>query len=142
MTMSNGFAGKDYFFAAAKRRFKEVALADGNKVRIRSLTAAEWADIDARNVDMKKGGLSAVGLRNSDLRMIVAAVVDGEGNPVFTDGDLQQLGQIDAGIVVPLVKAIKEHSGLRQDVEDALKNLSTTADSGSSCSSAEPSPTT
>jgi hypothetical protein len=137
MTMSN-FAGKEDFFAAAKRRFKEVPLPDGKSARIRSITAAEWADIDARNVDMKKGGLSAVGLRNSDLRLVAASVVDADGNPIFNDGDLKQLGEIDAGVIVPLVKAIKEHSGLRQDVEDALKNLSTTADSGSSSSSAAP----
>lgn len=142
MTASNGFAGRDDFFQAARRRFKEVALPGGKHARIRSLTAAEWADIDARNVDTKRGGLSATGLRNSDLRLIVASVVDGEGNPVFTDTDLPRLGDIDAGVIVPLVREIKEHSGLRQDVEDALKNLGTTADSGSPSSSAAPSPTT
>lgn len=122
MTMSN-FASKDDFFAAATRRFKEVPLPGGKTARIQSLTAGEWADIDARNVDMKKGGLSATGLRNSDLRLVIASVVDANGQKVFSDSDMPTLATLDAGVIVPLVKAIKEHSGLRQDVEEALKNL-------------------
>src|SRR5581483_11113292 len=121
MTTSNGFLGRDGFFAASARRFKEVALPDGNKARIRSLTAGEWAGIDSRNVDMKKGGINPTGLRNSDLRLIVASVVDGEGNPIFTDADVPKLGTIDAAVTITLTRAIKEHSGIRQDTEDAQK---------------------
>lgn len=124
--MSSNFAGRDDFFAAAARRFKEVPLPGGKTARIQSITAGEWADIDARNVDMKKGGLSATGLRNSDLRLVVAAVVDADGQKVFSEADMPKLAALDAGVIVPLVKAIKEHSGLRQDVEDTLKNLSGT----------------
>lgn len=142
MTTNNGFAGKDDFFAAAKRRFKDAPLPGGKMARIRSLTAAEWAEIDSKNVDMKRGGLSLVGMRNSDLRLVIASVVDADGNQVFGDGDLAKLGEIDVAVIVPLVRTIKEHSGLRQDAENALKNSDTTADSGSPCSSAEPSPTT
>ena len=141
VTTNNGFAGKDDFFAAAKRRFKEVPLPFGKSVRIRSLTAAEWADIDAKNVDLKRGGLSAIGMRNSDFRLVIASVCDSNGQPVFADSDLDKLAAVDVAMIVPLVRAIKDHSGLRQDSEDALKNCGTTADSGSPCSSVEQSPT-
>ena len=117
---------KDAFFSATNRRFKDVPLPGGQSARIRSLTAAEWADIDAKNTDIKRGGLSATGLKNSDFRLIIASVVDVEGNPVFNDGDLPKLGEIDAGVTIPLVRAIREHSGLRGDVEDAIKNSETT----------------
>jgi len=117
---------KDAFFAANKRRFKDVALPGGETARIRSLTAGEWAEIDSKNVDTKRGGLSVSGMKNSDFRLIIASVVDAEGNQVFADSDLPKLGEIDAGVILPLVRAIKDHSGLRGDVEDAIKNSETT----------------
>jgi hypothetical protein len=142
MTTSNGFAGRDDFLAATKRRFKECPLWGGKKCRIRSLTAAEYAEIDAKNIDFRKGGLSANGVRNSNLRLIIASVCDANGEPVFMESDLEKLANIDVAMVEPLVKEIKEHCGLRQDVEAALKNLEATAGGDSPSSSAAPLPTT
>lgn len=142
MTTNNGFAGRDDFLSATKRRFKEVPLWGGKKARIRSLTAAEYAEIDAKNIDFRKGGLSANGVRNSNLRLIIASVCDCDGQPVFQELDLDKLAGIDVALVEPLVKEIKEHCGLRQDVEAALKNSGTTGEEGSPSSSAEPSLTT
>lgn len=142
MTASNGFAGRDDFFAATKRRFKEVPLPGGKKCRIRSLTAAEYAEIDAKNIDFRKGGLSANGVRNSNLRLIIASVCDHDGQPVFQESDLEKLASIDVGFVEPLVKEIKEHCGLRQDMEAALKNSEATGGGDSSSTSAEQLPTT
>ncbi len=126
---------KDDFFAANKRRFKDVALPGGSTARIRSLTAGEWADIDAKNTDAKNGGLSVVGMKNSDRRLIIASVVDADGNQVFSDSDLPKLGDIDAGVTIPLVRAIKEHAGLRGDIEDAVKNSEATTGGSSPTSS-------
>ena len=126
---------KDDFFAANKRRFKEVALPGGSTARIRSLTAGEWADIDAKNTDAKNGGLSVAGLKNSDRRLIIAAVVDADGNPVFAESDLPKLAEIDAGLTIPLVRAIREHTGLKGDVEDSLKNSEATTGGSSPTSS-------
>jgi len=142
MTTSNGFAGRDDFFAATKRRFKEVPLWGGKRCRIRSLTAAEYSELDARNIDFRKGGLSANGVRNSNLRLIIASVCDHDGQSVFQESDLEKLASIDVALVEPLVKEIKEHCGLRQDVEAALKNLGATGGDDSPSFSAEPLPTT
>lgn len=142
MTTSNGFAGRDDFLAATKRRYKPVPLWGGKTARIRSLTAAEYAEIDAKNIDFRKGGLSANGVRNSNLRLIIASVCDGNGEPIFLESDLDKLASIDVAMVEPLVKEIKEHCGLRQDVESALKNLEATGAGDSPSSSAEQLPTT
>lgn len=131
---TNSPAGRDYFLSAAKRRFKEVPLPDGTTVRIRSITAGEWAESDAKNYDRKNGGFSLKGLRESELRLVVLSVVDVEGNPVFTEGDIPQLADIDAGLILPLFAAIKEHSRFKQNVEDAIKNSEATGE-GSSLSS-------
>lgn len=127
MTTSNGFAGRDDFFGDGKRRFKTVSLPGGKQCRIRSLTAGEWCDLDAKNVDIKRGGLSAVGLRNSDLRLVIAAVCDGDGNLVFQESDLSSLAAVDASLVIPLVKEIRDHCGLKSTTDDALKNSEATA---------------
>jgi hypothetical protein len=126
---------KDDFFAANKRRFKDVALPGGGSARIRSLTAGEWADIDARNTDAKNGGLSVAGMKNSDRRLIVASVVDADGNPIFAESDIPKLGELDSGMTIPLVRAIREHTGLKGDVEDALKNSEATTGGSSPTSS-------
>jgi hypothetical protein len=136
MTTSNGFAGKDDFFAATKRRFKEVNLPSGMTTRIRSLSAGEWADFEMGSVNKAKGGgFNFKGLRNSDFRLIAASVVDGDGNLIFTDADIPQLETLDAADSVALSRAIKEHSGLTRDVEDAQKNLSGTNGGSSPASS-------
>jgi hypothetical protein len=140
--MTNGFATRDDFLGATKRRFREVVLPGGKKARIRSLNAAEWAEADSANYDFKKGGgLSRVGVKESDLRLIAACVCDDDGNPLFNVGDIQALGTIDTAILLPLIREIKEHCGISRDVEDTLKNFAPTTDSASRSSSAEPSPT-
>lgn len=122
--MSN--ATRDSILAGTKRRFKDVTLWDGSSARIRSLTAAEWAEIDSKTIDMKKGGLSASGVKASDLRLFAATVCDGDGNPLFQESDIPALGSLDAALVIPVVKEIRDHCGLRQTTEDALKNSAPT----------------
>lgn len=124
---SNGFMSReDFLGSASKRRFKDVPLPGGNKARIRSISEGEWAEIDLKSVD-KKGGYNIAALRLSDARLIVATVCDHDGNPIFSDADLETIMGFDTGYVLPLVREIKEHCGLRGTVEDAEKNLSATA---------------
>lgn len=132
---TNGFLGRDELLAYSNRRFKEVPLSDGRKVRIRSITEAEWADIDIKTIDAKKGGLSLAGLRQSDTRLVIACVCDGDGNPLFRESDSESLSKLDAAVFVPLVREIKEHCGLRGGLDDQQKNLNATGGDGSQCSS-------
>lgn len=141
MTANNGFATRDDFLGATKRRFREVALPGGKRARIRSLTAGEWADIETKHINLKGGGLNPVGLRNSDFRLIISAVVDGEGQPLFSDADIDKLAAADSALVQPLVREIREHCGLRGDVEGAIKNSdSTTGEDSPSSFGGQPEP--
>lgn len=135
MTTSNGFLGRDELLAYSNRRFKEVSLLDGRKCRIRSITEAEWADIDVKTIDFKKGGLSQSGLRQSDVRLVIACVCDHDGNPLFKESDSESLAKIDTAVFVPLVREIKDHCGLRGGTEDHEKNSGTTGGGGSPCTS-------
>lgn len=143
MTTSNGFLSRDEFFATSKkRRFREVPhpFLEDRKWRIRSLMESEWAAIDVKTIDFKKGGLSVAGLKLSDIRLVIAAVCDSDGQPIFTDADEATLADTDTAVFIPLVREIKEHCGLRSGGEDSLKNSNATGGEGSPCSSAELSP--
>lgn len=131
----SSFAGREDFFAATKRRFAEVQLPNSMTARIRSLTEGEYAACDFKNYDSKKGGLSAEGLRKSDLRLMVACICDETGNPLFTDADFEKLQGIDAAVTRTLIRAIREHCGLQKDTEEALKNSETTGGGDSPTSS-------
>lgn len=138
MSAGNGFATKEDFFAATKRRYKEVLLWTGKKARIRSLNEAEFQEIDVRNIDFRKGGLSSVGIRSSNARLLIATVCDSQGEPIFAEGDGPKLANVDSALIEPLVREIRDHCGLRQDSEDILKNFEPTGGEGSATSSAEP----
>lgn len=135
MTASNGFMGRDAFVAASKRRFRDVPLGDG-KCRIRSLTAGEWADLDLKSLD-KKGAFSVANYKYSDARLIVSCVVDGDGNPVFRDSDLDMIMGLDTSLVNPLVREIKSHCRIL-GVEDSEKNLNGTGGGATPCTSSAP----
>lgn len=138
MTASNGFMTREHFLAARKRRFKEVELPGFGKCRIRSMTEFEWSALDMKNIDKQKGGLNWNAYRYSDARLIAFCVVDGDGEPVFSDADLDVIMGFDTSIIVPLRKEILEHCGLRGTVEESEKNLSGTGDAGSPCTSSAP----
>lgn len=124
---SNGFMSRDAFLnSATKRRFKDVALPGGQKCRIRSISEGEWSEIEVKSLD-KKGGFNIAGLKMSDARLIVAAVCDHDGNPIFADTDLESIMGFDTGYVRPVVREIKQHCGIGGSVEDAEKNFSATA---------------
>lgn len=122
MSSSNGYATKDQFLAGGSRRYKDVALG-GMKLRLRSLTEAEWSEFELGSYDFARGEWNEQGVRTSDARLIALAVVDANGDRMFTSKDVPQLMQLDAGVIVPLVRAIRQHCGLTADVEEVEKNL-------------------
>ena len=122
MSEGNGYVTRDLFLRAPVRRFKELVIPELGKVRIRSLTELERSQFEASIRD-KKGNVSNTKLIDLKCRLIVLAVVDGEGNPVLQNADIAQLRQQDAKITNALVDAIQEHIGITDnDLEELEKN--------------------
>jgi hypothetical protein len=122
MSEGNGFVTRDALFAAGKRRFKEFELDGVGKFRIRSLSEAERAAWEAPNLT-KKGEINLEKVKDSRLRAIVAAVVDGNGNTILSHSDLGELRNWDSGLVSQLYTTIAEFCGLDKDgVASAEKN--------------------
>lgn len=138
MSEGNGFATRADFETGTKRRYKSVPLWTGKTARIRSIFENEFQEIDIKNINFQKGGLDKAGLRLSNARLLIATVVDGNGEPIFRDSDTSFLCGLDTALIEPLVREVRDHCGLRQDAEDILKNFEPTGDESSASSSAAP----
>lgn len=94
---------------------------------MRSLSELERSRFEASCRD-KKGQVAPTKLLDMKCRMIVLAAVDGEGNQIFTNSDVDQLRQQDSKFTNALVDEIQKHWGVTDDdLEDLEKNCEPTA---------------
>lgn len=122
---------RDALLGAAVRRFAVVEIEGLGNVRIRSMTELERSRLEASIRD-KKGNLSSSRMVDLKCRMIVDSVVDENGNPLFTNRDIDQIRQQDSKVTNALVDAIQKHCGWSdEDLEDLEKNSDATADANS-----------
>jgi hypothetical protein len=130
MSEGNGFVTREQLIANSPRQFKEVHVEGLGKVRIRTITESERAKMEAPNYT-KKGTVNLEKLGDARCRLLVAAVVDGEGNPLLSNSDVQHLRNKDSRVINELADAISDHCGIsQQDMEEIEKN-STAPDSDS-----------
>lgn len=123
--MQNGYTTLDELESLVNvRKYADVVLAhpveQGKqlKFRIQSITEAEWSDISSGNFDVRRGGLSADGLRQSDAKLVIASLVDGDGNRLLRGtGAIDKVMGLGASIVEPLVRACRELNNLRSGEE-------------------------
>lgn len=115
-------ATREMLLAAPKRRFTEVTIPDWGTFRLRSLNELERSRLEASMLD-KKGQLSPNKLIDHKCRLIVACVVDAEGNQLLTNGDIAALQQQDSSLTNLLVDEIQKHCGMSDaDIEALEKN--------------------
>lgn len=116
------FADREAFFAATKRRFREIDVPVVGRVKIRSLKEIDRQQLD-RDVLKKDGSLREDRYAEARLRLIVASVVDADGNLVFTDEDLPKLRELDYAVTRAIEKACLEHQGADADeIKELAKN--------------------
>lgn len=122
MSEGNGFATRDQILSPAKRRFSVVDVPEWGKFRIRSLTELERSRFEQTLRD-KNGQLSNNKMLDLKCRLIVLCTVDGEGNQLLTNSDIETLRNQDSRFTNQLVEAIQEHCGVSSaDMEDLEKN--------------------
>lgn len=117
MSETNGYANRDALLALAsdKRRYQDVDIR-GQKYRLRSLNDKEWTRLQASNVK-KDGTIDRIAAQTNNVRTIIACVVDGDGEPLFSDQDIEKLRTIDAGVIQDLAGACSDHIGIGGDDE-------------------------
>jgi hypothetical protein len=133
MNEANGFASKDKFneYSGGRRRYREFDLPGIGKVLLRSITAGEFAKVDAARTRAAMAGVGKKAkptdqvraLNDGYVELIIATVCDADKNPLFTAMDRSMLVGLDTAISDPLVTACIEHCGIDEaNVEDAEKN--------------------
>lgn len=134
MSEANGYATRDSFGA---RRYRDVELPSGAKVRIRSLSQRELA-ATASHVKADQEKDADEFNRQCELatiRSLMAAVVNGDGEPIFRDPDDTDLVRdMDVCDYRVLTEEVNRHVLPTRTVERLAKN-SDAIDSASSPSS-------
>lgn len=98
-----------------KRRWADCQLA-GRAVRLRSVTAKEWGEVNA----LIARGEVAKGYAT----LVVKVVCDKDGNPELTPEDVAWLVELDSAEFKSLTEPCLDHCGFGDEptVEDAAKN--------------------
>lgn len=122
MTMNNGYASREQLLQPARRRFKDVELPiSGLKVRIRSLMESEKEFFEAKL--FSRGKVQTDKAVSSYRRLIVLCVVDGVGDPLLTESDLEILQSWDGADVAHLGRECESYCGFVDgEVEKIEKN--------------------
>lgn len=118
-------------FFAAKPRLKEFKVEGMDEpLYIRPLSlgqrgkfgdSAKAAEAEDKSAEEK--------LRSMTVPLVIGAVVDNEGKPVFKEDAADRLMEFDGGILIKIQDAILEHSGLTAAAKDKLEKNSETAQS-------------
>lgn len=102
-------------------------------VRIRSLTSKE-RDKYEEDVTQQKNGKATTNLKNARAKLVVMVLVDGAGNRIMGDRDIETLGGKNSDAINTIFRRACKLSGIlqtEQDMEEAVGNSETTRDDDS-----------
>jgi hypothetical protein len=103
---------RDAILTADDLAFEEVEVPEwGGSVRIRCLTGTERDNFEA---SVYKNG-ETPDFRNVRAKLVAKTIVDEEGNRLFTDNDVKELGRKSAGALNRVWEASSRLSGLSED---------------------------
>lgn len=96
-------------------------------VFVRCLTGTERDKFESEIVQSRGKSLD-VNMQNLRAKLLVRTIVDEEGNRLFTDTDINELGAKNASVLDKLFSIAQRLSGLtKEDVEDLTKNSGATS---------------
>ncbi len=101
-------------------KYKDVNVPEwGGTIRLSSLSGTARAQFEASIID-KDGKVS---YKNMKLKLVAASIVDSQGNLMFDDSTLDQLGKKSATVIDRLYSIVEEINVIGDDnVEDLAKN--------------------
>lgn len=102
-------------------------------VLVRGLTAREF-DVHQARVQ-RQGADDKEPAANLTASLVVRCIVDDSGKRLFTDADINVLGELPAGDLNRITNVIAEQSGLTDEAEKAIEGNSEAAQGGNSSSS-------
>lgn len=123
----NGYATNDAFAAASQVRYADHTIPVVGKVRIRSVDAMEFIEIEealGKVDETRNGGTPRRNLRDGYAKLFAICNVNEDGSQRFSKEDLPMLRRLDAVVSVPLAVHCLHHIQMEGvDLEAELKNL-------------------
>lgn len=122
---------RDSILASNDLAFEEVEVPEwGGSVRVRSLTGWERDQFEA-SITKRRGTDFEMNLVNARAKLVVLTVVDAEGNRVFSDDDVLDLGKKSAVALNRIFLVAQKLSGLSdQDVTELTRDFDPAQDAG------------
>lgn len=126
------YLDREAIFAIADLTYEDVEVPEwGGTVRVRSLTAADRDAYEAGLLDQRGRGVR-VNMRNARARLVALSVVDADGNRLFSEADVERLGQKSAAALDRVFDVATRLSGLAQrDLEELTEDFSPDQNGGS-----------
>lgn len=93
----------------------------GGTVLVRGMTGKERDQFEMSVLERGHGGRMVPNPANMRAKVIARCVVDGDGNRLFSEQDIQALGDKNAGALDRVFTVASRLSGLGQDEEDEAK---------------------
>ncbi len=117
------FLTRDQILNANDLVYEDIDVPEwGGKVRVRALTGAERDRFEAAILEQRGRGVR-VRLENARALIAAMSIVDSEGNRLFSDRDVQALGQKSAAALDRVTTVAMRLSGLGpDDLEELTKN--------------------
>lgn len=95
----------------------------GGSVLVRGLSGTERDALEAEVVQANNDGSTSLELKNLRARLVSLSVVDEDGERLFSDRDVEMLGQKSAHALQRVFAVAQRLSGLqREDIEELTKN--------------------
>lgn len=117
---------KKAIFRVEDRKFEVVDVPEwgpGAQVRVASLTGS-GRDTFEQSITIRHGTDVTVNLVNARAKLVVLSVVDEEGNRVFSDDEVLEVGKKNALALNRIFEVAQRLSGLtEEDVKEAMVGL-------------------
>jgi hypothetical protein len=131
------FLTRETILSALDRKYEDVPVPEwgpGAMVRVQSLSAQErdnWEESNRTKPD-SEGRMDTI-FENMRARLVALTVVNGEGNPLFSKGDVAEIGKKNAAPIDRIFEVACRLSGIgRNDVKEMVKNSGAGQGAGSS----------
>jgi hypothetical protein len=129
VTETNGSLGREAFLRAKDIRIKAVVFPDsipelaGQTMYVRSLKSGDRDRFEGSRVRLDDNRKAELVTDNTRARMVSMTACDAAGTLLFTEGDIDALGEKNAEAMDVLYDAALELNSMRtQDLEKKLKN--------------------
>lgn len=126
---------REQILSADDRKTEDVQVPEwGGTVRVRALSGAERDAYEAGLVQLRSDGSRRLTMQNARARLVSLSLCDEQGNRLFSDADVSELGDKSAAALERVFNVASRLSGLSDgDVEEMTETFAD-APSGDSTS--------